>query len=233
MNIFDSEITKFVNEFSQHSLIFDKMVFFLSINHLLKGGVLVIILWWAFFVKHEDQSNNRKHILITIISCVFAIAVARVLELTLPFRFRPIHQEGMSFLIPCGAGLDTLEGWSSFPSDHAVLFFTLSVGILFISNKIGLFSIIYTTLFICFPRIYLGLHYPTDIIAGAFIGVIIAAISNIYFLKHKWLQSIENWSHSKPNYFYPLFFLFTYQLADTFDDSRTILSIGWKFLKMI
>ena len=120
----------------------------------------------------------------------------------------------------------TLDGWSSFPSDHAVLFFALSTGLCFISRKVGTFTLFYSALFICLPRIYLGLHYPTDIIAGAIIGMTVTLLANIFLIKSKRLQSIANWSYSKPNLFYPLFFLLTYQIADLFDNSRDIVSTG-------
>lgn len=233
VNYFDFQIITFVNQFSQHSLIIDKIFHLLSNNHLLKGGILAIIIWWAWFKSEGDYSHNRKHIILTLISCIFAIALARGLALTLPFRFRPLHQEGINFLPPHGVEVTVLDGWSSFPSDHAVLFFVLSVGFLFISKKMGILSIFYTILFICFPRIYLGFHYPTDIIAGAILGTTIAIISNLYLLESKWLQAIESWSYFKTSLFYPLFFLFTYQIADMFDSSRAIISVIWKVLQKI
>jgi undecaprenyl-diphosphatase len=117
-----------------------------------------------------------------------------------------------------------LCGWSSFPSDHAILFFSISTGLFFISKKIGLFAILYSTLAIMFPRIYLGLHYPTDILAGAVIGVVIASIGNRCFPESQVVRSIMAWSRAKPEFFYPSFFLLSYQVADMFDSSRALLN---------
>jgi undecaprenyl-diphosphatase len=233
MNIFDTVAIHFVNQFSQHSLIFNKMLHVLSYNNLFKGSIFAVIIWWAWFDNNEDHSRNRKHIILTIISSLVAIALARGLALALPFRHRPLSQEGLHFLLPHGVKMSTLEYWSSFPSDHATLFFALSVGFLFISRKVGIFSLFYTAFLICFPRIYLGLHYPTDIIAGAVIGITIAIMTNHYLLRSKWLQSIENWSYSTPGLFYPLFFLLTYQIANLFDESRAIVAACWKLCKII
>ena len=227
MNFFDYPIITFVNQFSQHSWLFDNIITFLSGNQLLKGGVLTTIIWWAWFKSEQRHSHNRDHIISTLFSCVVAMTLARVMTLTLPFRLRPLHEDSLHF------SSTGLEGWSSFPSDHAVLFFALSTGLFFVSRHIGAFALSYTVLFIAFPRVYLGLHYPTDIIAGAVIGTTIALLGNIYLVKNMNIQSIANWSYSKPNLFYPLFFLFTYQIADMFDSSRAIVSGGLKLIQRI
>jgi undecaprenyl-diphosphatase len=233
MNIFDFQIVTFINQFSQHSWIFDKLIGFLSHNNLFKGGVLATIIWWAWFKSEDRHSHNREHIISTLLSCIIAIALARAFALTLPFRLRPLQEEGLHFLLPFGMTTTVLEGWSSFPSDHAVLFIALSTGLLFVSRWVGTFSLSYTVLFIGFPRVYLGLHYPTDIIAGAIIGMTIALLGNIYLVQSTLIQSITNWSYSKPNLFYPLFFLLTYQIVELFDHSRSLVSAVIKLIRNI
>jgi undecaprenyl-diphosphatase len=233
MNIFDSTIIHFVNKFSHHSVMVDGTISLICHNHLLKGGVILAIVWWLWFKKSEFQPKHHAHIIATFIGCIVGMALARFLALTLPFRLRPIHEEGLNFTLPYGLSPDTLDGWSSFPSDHAVLFFGLSAGLFFISRKAGAFAIIYTTLFIAFPRIYLGLHYPTDIIAGAVVGISIVVLSNILLVKSKSLESITNWSHSNPSFFYSLFFLFSFQIADMFDSSRALMGAGVKLFSNI
>ena len=225
MNSFDLNIITYINQFSQHSWAFDEVISFLSGNHLLKGGVLVTIIWWVWFKIDERQSHNREYLISTLLCCFIAIFTASVLALASPFRLRPLHEESLAFIIPYGIEKTSLEGWSSFPSDHASLFFALSTGLLFISRKIGTFALAYTALFIGLPRIYLGLHYPTDIIAGAVIGMTVAALGNIYLVRSKSIKSITNWALSKPHFFYPMFFILTHQIVDMFDDVRSF-SIG-------
>lgn len=232
VNIFDAAVISYVNQFSRHSATFDKLLAFLADNHLLKGGVLVILVWWLWFKKEDKpDSRNREHIIATFIGCTVGMALARLLALTSPFRLRPLHEAGLNFLVPYGTSPAILDGWSSFPSDHAVLFFALSTGLLFISKKTGLFALAYTAVFIAFPRIYLGLHYPTDILAGAIIGVVISILCNIYLVKSARLHSLTTWSNSEPQFFYPIFFLFTYQVADLFSSSRALF--GEAFLLLI
>ena len=149
--------------------------------------------------------------------------------MVLPFRYRPIHDQNLHFLLPHGMNPVDLEGWSSFPSDHAVFFFTLAASLFFISRKVGIFAFIYAAIIHGFARVYTGLHYPTDIIVGAVIGIGIAVIGNTYFVRTKMIRSAVNWSYQKPQWFYPLFFLLTYQMADMFLCVRAIAN-GFKEL---
>lgn len=233
MNSFDYEIITCFNQYSQHSWLFDNMVRFLSGNNLLKGGVFATLIWWEWFLRDEHISYNQECIIATLLSCSVAIILARALALTLPFRIRPLHDEMLSFLLPYGMKATALEGWSSFPSDHAVLYFSLSTGLVFVSRKMGVLALSYAMLLIALPRIYLGLHYPTDIIAGALIGMTIALLGNIYLRKVISLHYIVNLSHAKPNVFYPLFFLLTYQIADMFNGIRSIGEAGFELFQKI
>lgn len=232
MKKFDTLFITYLNQFSNHSWLLDEIIVLLD-NPLIKGGVLIALIWWKWFKNDEHQYNNRKYIISTLISSIFAIVLARSLALSLPFRFRPLHEARMDFIPPYGMELTALDGWSSFPSDHAALFFSLAAGLLFVSRKTGIIALLYTTLFISFPRLYLGLHYPTDIIAGAIIGIANAMIFNIYLIRKKIIQSIVDLSYSKPDYFYPLFFLFTYQIADIFNASRNLAVTVLKIIQGI
>jgi undecaprenyl-diphosphatase len=60
-----------------------------------------------------------------------------------------------------------------------VLFFTLAFGMWLASRAAGVLAIAYVALVISFPRVYLGFHYPTDILGGALIGAVICAGFNL------------------------------------------------------
>ena len=142
----------------------------------------------------------------------------------LPFRLRPMYQDDLAFDLPFEVVRGEMEHWSSFPSDHAVMLYALSVGLLFASRKIGLFALVYTTVVAAFPRVYLGLHYPTDILAGALLGAVIAVIANRYGVRSSVVRSIERVSHTSPAFFYLVFFLVSYQVAEMFHGSRDMAS---------
>ena len=207
MNPFDLAVIGFLNQFAQRSWLFDKFVVVISGNQLLKGGVLITLVWYAWFADPDSGWRQRRSLLATIVGCGFAIVLARGLALLLPFRLRPVHTPAIGFELPIGTTPAVLEGWSAFPSDHAVLFYALSAGLWLVSRRLGVFALIYTTVVIALPRIYLGLHFPTDIIAGALIGFAVVAAANKLLADHALIHRTVAWSSSHPRWFYPLFFL--------------------------
>lgn len=180
----------------------------------------MMLFWWVWFQDVEQRDHNRKHMIATLAASFFAMLLARTLALSLPFRLRPLHDAALGFQLPYTLAPRALQGWSAFPSDHAVLFFCLSTGMLYVSRRMGVFALLYTFGFICLPRIYLGLHYPSDIAAGGIIGCAVAITAN----KTSAGTSIGRWGlrelKKHRGFFYSLFFLISYQIADMFDSTR-------------
>ena len=59
---------------------------------------------------------------------------------------------------------------AAFPSGHAAFFFAISAVVYFYNKKIGYLFFIASSL-ICLARVFCGLHWPLDILAGAFVGI--------------------------------------------------------------
>jgi undecaprenyl-diphosphatase len=222
MNGFDYSIISFLNGFARESLFFDLSLSFLSTNNLFKGGILITILWWFWFKDNNPGQLQKNHIVVTLCSCLIALFSARVLAVLLPFRLRPIHNYEYRFHLPYGINPSALDSWSSFPSDHAVLFFALAAGMFLLSRKLGVFVLIYVLTIICFPRVYMGLHYPTDILAGAFIGVGITSGVSSTSVRRLLLPPVHDCMNKSPGTFYACFFFLSYQIACMFDPVRAI-----------
>ena len=70
------------------------------------------------------------------------------------------------------------SGDPSFPSDHATAAFAIAFAVLFISPRVGS-VLLAAAMAIGVSRILVGLHYPTDVLAGAVIGLGCAAFVSL------------------------------------------------------
>lgn len=61
----------------------------------------------------------------------------------------------------------------SFPSDHAVMAGAVTAGVLLVSRKVGLVSAV-AALLMCWARVYVGAHYPGDVLVGLLVGAAVA-----------------------------------------------------------
>ena len=223
MNVLDDSIIKFFNVVAHNATFLNGAMFLVSGNNLIKGGFIVAVLWYIWFNKKHSSPDARRKVVLTIYACFFAIIVGRSLAILLPYRARPILNPNFNFTFQINS-FSWLNTWSSFPSDHAVLFFSLAMGIFLISRKLGIISLVYVLIFVALPRVYLGFHYPSDILVGAVVGIFITWIT----FKLKPFQSLSTktlaLSDRYPGLSYSLLFLLTFQIACMFNDSRSIAS---------
>lgn len=232
MNRFDVHILLFLNHFVHRWNWFDWLVTRLNSTNLLTSVPVVLLVWYALFDRGEEGQLRKRHELLlgaTLLS-PFAVLVARGLALSLPFRTRPIWTPALHFNPPYGEGMSLL-GWSSFPSDHAALFFTLATGILFVSRALGGLALGWVGAVMGFSLLYLGIHWPTDVLAGALLGVSIAHVAKIPSVRNTVRRLTIRWHREQPGLFFVALFLWTYQVANLFDDSRRLAWGLWQLIK--
>ena len=62
----------------------------------------------------------------------------------------------------------------SFPSDHAILAGAVTLTLFYVSKRLGFISLAFALL-MAFARVYVGVHYPQDVLVGLLEGAAIAA----------------------------------------------------------
>jgi undecaprenyl-diphosphatase len=233
LNGFDHSIISFINHACGRSAVFDKTIIFLSENDLFKGCAIMTLYWWVWFSPASNQTDRRQRIVSAIYGCFVAMFVVRILSKLMQFRTRPILDPENHLVQAIGFNINRIpDTHNSFPSDHATLFFALATGMFFVSRRLGLFSAIYVLLFVAFPRIYIGLHYPTDILGGTIVGVFFVLIANMEFFRTKISDKTLRYSETHPGLFYSVFFLLSFQIATLFDSSRNVLHFLGDIIKL-
>jgi undecaprenyl-diphosphatase len=88
---------------------------------------------------------------------------------------------------------------ASFPSDHASAAFAIAMVILLTHRRVGICALLGAA-FLCYARVYSGIHYPADVLAGAIIGITVAILVSRYLGRFvAWLNDrfdkIVTWLH--------------------------------------
>ncbi len=126
--------------------------------------------------------NFKKHWKMAAESVVVAVfarfVLAEIIRLVW-FRPRPFVVENFIPLI----SQNSAE--ASFPSGHASFYFALSTIIYCYNKKAGILFFIASFL-IALSRIFVGVHWPSDILVGALIGILIGWLG--YKISKKYLK---------------------------------------------
>ena len=131
-------------------------------------GYLLIFILLLYFLK---DSGKYKPILIKALSAaVLARFVITEIIRFFWYKPRPFIENHVNFLLK-------QSNSPSFPSGHAAFFFGLSTLVYFYNKKAGIWFLIASFL-ISIARVYGGVHWPSDILAGAIVGIFSAYFVN-------------------------------------------------------
>ncbi len=135
------------------------------------NGIIWILLSAAFLV----MPRYRKVGIGIVLALLLGFIICNLGLKPLAARLRPFEfNEAVHLLIK--APLDY-----SFPSGHTEASFA-AVTVLFLYRLRGRFVAMILAIAIAFSRLYLYVHYPTDVFAGAIIGICMGLLS-VYIMK--------------------------------------------------
>jgi undecaprenyl-diphosphatase len=154
----------------------------LAVSGIGAYGIVWMVIAAALFIVKE-----RRHPLyfLPIASAIVASYIASAFILK-PFFGRLRPDPSLGALI-----VDIVNHGYSFPSVHAALAFTGAVVISTYERKLSVLGYILATL-IALSRIYLGKHYPSDVIGGAILGYCIGRL-----LIHHHSEILKEHVHSR------------------------------------
>lgn len=178
----DQQLFLFLNSFNSP--------FWDLVMHALTGKIIWIPLYVSILI-HLGIKYKRKFfvILFFIILAGTLSDQASVLFKNVVQRLRPCHEPLLQGLVHTVNG--ECGGQYSFVSSHATNAFDVAMlSLLFIKKRWFSISIVIWALVVGYTRIYLGVHYPADVLCGSLLGAVIGwGIYNLYLLtENKILQ---------------------------------------------
>jgi len=150
-----------VNGLAGHWLWLDKLMVMVSQYGPAVFGTYLIGLWFSGHSTNEVKANRERAIYV-VCSAVLALGINQVFGLFF-FRERPYLNQPVKALMPIAAD-------SSFPSDHSAGSFSIA-GSIVLGKRLGGFLLMAFAVLVAVSRIYVGAHYPTDVIGGMIVGL--------------------------------------------------------------
>ncbi len=207
---------------SEHGIFFHFLSEFGN-SSLLRG--LPTFLALSLVVQTNKSPEKSAQILLGFAGAFFAVALSVWCQRNLNVHFRPVFDDTLS--------VRDLLHWRenkhfwikqpySFPSDTATSYFALCM-IIFLQNKrLGLLCFLWNMVAIGLYRISMGVHYPSDILAGLALGsACVYGFSQFDFAKI-WLTRLMDKYHNIHTALNCICFIFCLEAYDLFKGSVSL-----------
>ena len=172
---FDIKLFLYLNSF--HSDFWDIVMVYISAKATWIPLYLTVLF---FFVKKFGIKNALILLLFFLTLIALSDQISGIFKHQF-LRLRPCFEPKISTIVHC---LKKPGGEYGFVSAHAANAFAFATfSALIFKTKIYTICIILWAAIVAYSRIYLGLHYPGDVICGAISGIIIAYLLNMILLK--------------------------------------------------
>lgn len=214
----DGYVSTTVHHWASRNEVINHAVYIAGQTDFLTGGLMVALVYYCWFSNATAESRTR---LLLGFGAVLVSAVgSRLLQISLPMRLRPMHAWDSGFDPLPGIDPALANHWGSFPSDHAALFFALVAVVWRQSRWLGLLAAC-STLFGVLPRVYLGLHYLSDVVAGAALGISLVFMFGRFGPRTLARRALA-WEQQWPGLAHGAAFLVTFEVATLFEDVRQV-----------
>jgi undecaprenyl-diphosphatase len=175
----DADILVFLQEHVRNPIL---NPFFILITHLGDAGIFWILLTLVMLCFKK----TRRPALYSVGALLLSVLINNAILKNAVARIRPYEViEGLKLIEPCKLfGIITLSVKKatdfSFPSGHTAASFASAIAMYrYMPKKWMSVSLIILAALISFSRLYIGIHYPTDVLGGFISGLLIGIVVNV------------------------------------------------------
>ncbi|KAA0111105.1 phosphatase PAP2 family protein [Mycolicibacterium sp. P1-5] len=183
----DTSIFYAINHFARHTPWLQPIVAAYANYGTVLFVVLIVAGWWI----------ARKQDSVRMAAAVWApLGVLAVLALNQPIA------DAVGEVRPCNALHDIVvlhcNTDPGFPSDHAVMAGAATVGVWLVHRRLGVLALL-ASVVLCFARVYVGAHYPQDVLAGFVLGALVGLVGYVLVRRPlTWLIDVVAGSPLRP-----------------------------------
>ncbi|WP_458407035.1 phosphatase PAP2 family protein [Anaerotignum sp.] len=161
----DGRLLLWLKETFSHPILDEIMIF---VSRLGNKGFIWIAIGILFLLFGLKNKKWRSRGFLVLFSLAVNFLACNVILKPLIDRTRPYYVLGYDPIIPP-------VGDPSFPSGHTAASFAAATAIYAINRKWGIAAYIFAAV-MGFSRLYLGVHFPTDVLGGAILGTVMAKL---------------------------------------------------------
>ncbi|PEC82151.1 undecaprenyl-diphosphatase [Bacillus cereus] len=159
-------VFQWFNNFAGSSKLLDALMIAIT-NSAVYVAILFMFILWFNNGKKVSAIKKQYTVLYTTLSVIIALLVNVVIH-AVYYHPRPFVSHDVHQLVPHAAD-------SSFVSDHSVLVFSIAFVFLLRGEKLKYVALIWAVL-VGISRMYVGVHYPLDILGAAFLTFITSGL---------------------------------------------------------
>lgn len=181
MNPFDNTVYHAINNLSWHSGILNDIMAFIAQYALEMYAVLLVIGW---FTLPKSNFKQRNTLVASVVAAIVGLLINAIIA-HVWYRPRPFVQ------LPAGSFHQVIPhaADASFPSDHTSGSFGLAAASWGSAQKWVQWSFTILAFLTMFARVYVGVHWPTDVLASLVVGVVSGRLVHRY---SKFVEPITN-----------------------------------------
>lgn len=142
------------------------------------------MVWIAIAIVMMFFRKTRSWGLILLLSMLLGLIIGEVVLKNIICRIRPCNLVEVSMLIEKPSSY-------SFPSGHTCSSFASATVLMKMDKRFGIPAFVLAFL-IGFSRLYNYVHFPTDVLCGALLGVVCGFVMCLLFKKFGWQNKIDN-----------------------------------------
>jgi undecaprenyl-diphosphatase len=162
------EIFRLINNLAYKNNALDKIMLFFSqyVEFIFMAAIVIVFILGVVKKNGEYRKVAFNTVVFTVINLIINLIIRGIFHVDRPF----VHNK-VNLLVPHDSA-------SSFPSNHATGTMSIALG-LGKYNKVLSITLTILSIIVGFSRVYVGHHYPLDVIGGYLIVFISGYIYNL------------------------------------------------------